>query len=89
MIGILVCVGSACHLKGSYNVINRLQQLIDEKGLGDAVEVKAALCLGKCTGGVSVQIEGEETLSLTPETLEGFFDENIIDRVRSVNRPKP
>ncbi|MEI3163350.1 MAG: (2Fe-2S) ferredoxin domain-containing protein [Lachnospirales bacterium] len=35
MIKISVCIGSACHLKGSYNVINGIQQAIEKNGLSD------------------------------------------------------
>jgi len=31
MLEIKICVGSSCHLKGSYNVINEFQHLIEEK----------------------------------------------------------
>ena len=30
MIKISVCIGSACHLKGSYNVINGFQHVIEK-----------------------------------------------------------
>ena len=41
-----ICIGSACHLKGSYEVIEIFQQLIKEKELNDFIELKAAFCLG-------------------------------------------
>ena len=45
MIVINVCIGSACHIKGSYNVINSLQQLTEEYGVTDKVDTRAAFCL--------------------------------------------
>ena len=45
MIIINVCIGSACHIKGSYNVINSLQQLTEEHGLTDEVDTRGASCL--------------------------------------------
>ena len=38
MTTIYVCIGSACHLKGSYDIINRLQALIAKQELGERVE---------------------------------------------------
>ena len=32
---ITVCIGSSCHIKGSRQVVERLQELIAEKGLKD------------------------------------------------------
>jgi len=41
MLEIKICVGSSCHLKGSYNVINEFQHLIEEKALHDKIDIKA------------------------------------------------
>ncbi|MGN0592047.1 MAG: (2Fe-2S) ferredoxin domain-containing protein, partial [Ruminococcus sp.] len=35
MVELNVCIGSSCHLKGSYNIIHTFQHLIEEKGLHD------------------------------------------------------
>ena len=36
-----VCIGSSCHLKGSYNVIQVFQKMIEENSLHDKVEFSA------------------------------------------------
>ena len=41
-----VCIGSACHLKGSYEIINILKKAIERDGNSDKVNVKASFCLG-------------------------------------------
>ncbi|OFI07257.1 NADH dehydrogenase subunit E [Clostridium acetireducens DSM 10703] len=81
MINVEVCVGSACHLKGAYNVINKLQKLIDNKGLKNKVTVKAAFCLGNCTNAVSVKINNEGVLSVSEDNVEEFFEKNIAGRL--------
>ncbi len=83
MINIYICVGSACHLKGSYNIINQMQDIINEKKLNDKVVIKAALCLGKCTSAVSVKVEDEEVISLSIGSVRDFFEKNIIPRLNS------
>ena len=45
MVEVSVCIGSSCHLKGSYNVIQAFQQMIEENGLHDKVDFKATLCM--------------------------------------------
>ena len=82
MLNIYVCVGSACHLKGSYDIINRLQRLIAEKQLEEKVVVKAALCLGRCTGAVSARVNEDEFVSLSGENVEGFID-SIVEKLES------
>ncbi|MBP1763464.1 MAG: (2Fe-2S) ferredoxin protein [Firmicutes bacterium] len=81
MMKIDVCIGSACHLKGSYNVINSLQLLAEEYGLADQIEVQAAFCLGHCTQGVSVQIDGGEVQSVSGLTAREFFTNTVLPKL--------
>ncbi|WP_461205691.1 (2Fe-2S) ferredoxin domain-containing protein [Clostridium sp. DL1XJH146] len=81
MTNLHVCVGSACHVKGSYNVINTFQQIIEEENLSDKVVVKAIFCLGKCTEGVSVKIDDGEIYAVTGITARKFFKENVLPRL--------
>lgn len=81
MLTIHVCIGSACHVKGAYNVINKLQDLIEERKLGEKVTVKAALCLGECTEAVSVRIDEEEVLQVTEKNIVGFFNEHVMSKL--------
>ncbi|MGF7057620.1 (2Fe-2S) ferredoxin domain-containing protein [Brassicibacter mesophilus] len=81
MVTINVCIGSACHLKGAYNVIKGLQKIIDEKHLEEKVTVKAAFCLGECTKAVSVKVDDDKVVSVSEETVEEFFDNNVSGRL--------
>lgn len=82
MIEINVCIGSACHLKGSYDVIKRLQSMIDEKKLCEEVLVKAAFCLGECMQAVAVKIgEEEKVYSVNMKNVDEFFNERIQKEV--------
>ena len=41
---ITICIGSSCHLKGSRQIVEKLQQLVAENNLQDQVEeARAAL----------------------------------------------
>lgn len=75
-----VCIGSACHLKGSYEIINIFNQLIKDNNLTEKVVVKAAFCLGNCIGAVSVKVENQ-VYSVQPDNAEKFFNEKIRERV--------
>lgn len=78
MVTISICVGSACHLKGSYKVIEGLQRLIKENNASDKVEIKGAFCIGRCTEGVSVMVNDEEFFSLNENNVDSFFNETIM-----------
>ncbi len=81
MIEIHVCIGSACHLKGAYNVLEKLQRLIKSKGLENKVILKAAFCLKECTKAVSVRINDEKVVSLSEDDVDEFFQHSIIGRL--------
>ena len=70
---IKICIGSACHLKGSYDVIKNCQSYIEAHNLESIIELKSAFCLGKCSEAVSVQVDGAEIISIRPETAETFM----------------
>ncbi len=77
---VTVCIGSSCHLKGSRQVVEQLQYLIAENGLKDTVELGGTFCMGKCQLGVCVSVD-DEVHSVTPETVNEFFKENILNKL--------
>jgi len=76
-----VCIGSACHIKGSYNVISAFQQLIEEYKVFEQVELKAVFCLGHCQDAVSVQIDDSEVFSVSGATARQFFKDQVMTRL--------
>lgn len=77
MLDICICVGSACHLKGSYEVIDRLKECVKKNNLENNITIKAAFCLGNCTEAVSVKMN-DTIYSVDPSTAEEFFNEKVI-----------
>ncbi|MFH5836327.1 (2Fe-2S) ferredoxin domain-containing protein [Proteiniclasticum sp. C24MP] len=61
-----ICVGSSCHLKGSYEVVKEMENYIEKNDLSDEIRLRGSFCLGHCTEGVSVRMDGQ-VLSLSPE----------------------
>ena len=74
---VTVCIGSSCHIKGSRQVVDRLQQLISENNLGDKVELGGTFCMGNCQQGVCVT-DDDAFYSVTPDTVDEFFNNNVI-----------
>lgn len=77
---VTVCIGSSCHVKGSRQVVNQLQQLIKDNNLEDKVELAGTFCLGKCQQGVCVMVD-EDFHSVTPDSASDFFEEYIKVKV--------
>lgn len=77
---ITVCIGSSCHIKGSRQVVEQLQELIAEKNLKDKIELGGTFCMGKCQSGVCVEADGE-FFSVSPDTVKDFFENEVLPKL--------
>lgn len=82
MVDLKICVGSACHLKGSYDVIDAFKNCVRTRNVSGKIEIKAAFCLGHCTEAVSVMFM-DKIFSVNKETADKFFDEVVMESLRS------
>ena len=71
---VIICIGSSCHLKGSRQVVEKLQALVKENHLEDKVELGGTFCMGDCVDG--------EKHSVSPDTTEEFFQKEILAKVQ-------
>ena len=76
---VTVCIGSSCHLKGSRQVVERLQKLIADNNLQYKVELGGTFCMGKCQEGVCVNVN-DEFHSVSPQSVDNFFKTAILPR---------
>ena len=75
-----VCIGSACHLKGSYDIIKIFFFFFEENKLSEKLSVKASFCLGNCVGAVSVKFD-DKVYSVQPDTANEFFESVVREKV--------
>lgn len=78
---VIICIGSSCHLKGSRQVVEKLQALVKENHLEDKVELGGTFCMGDCVNGVNVTVDGEKH-SVSSDTTEEFFQKEILAKVQ-------
>lgn len=78
MRSLTICIGSACHIKGSHEVIDIFQKLILEYSLEEKIELNGSFCLKKCTDAVSVQRWDNKILSVSKENARCIFEDEII-----------
>lgn len=78
---ITICIGSSCHLKGSRQIVEQMQQLVAEHGLRDQIELKGTFCIGNCANGVCVSVDNE-VFSLKPENVRQFFETELLPSFR-------
>ena len=80
MLKITVCIGSSCHIKGSRQVVEELQNLIAENNLGEKVDLGGTFCMGKCQQGVCVTVN-DTFHSVTPDNVREFFNKEVLAKV--------
>lgn len=79
---VLVCVGSSCHLKGSYDIIELMKAAIAAHHLEDKITLKATFCLGKCAiSGVCIKVDDDIITGVTKNNFEEVFKTNILDKL--------
>lgn len=74
---ITICIGSSCHIKGSRQVVEKLQDLMEKNSLLDKVELSGTFCMGNCQKGVSANLD-DTLFSITPETVDDFFENQVL-----------
>ena len=76
---IQICVGSSCHLKGSAEIVELLNEAVKEYRLEDEITLAGSFCIGKCNRqGVTVQVDDEIHIGVTKETFKEFFNDNVL-----------
>lgn len=73
---IKVCVGSSCHLKGSYDVIEAFKEVLRKYDVEDIIELQASFCLGHCAKGVTALCNCSHTSTESPNVVK--VDEGYI-----------
>lgn len=77
---IQICVGSSCHIKGSPEIVELLQNAVAEYHLEDEITLAGSFCIGKCNRiGVTVQVDDDIHTGITKENFKEFFKENVLD----------
>lgn len=80
---IYVCIGSSCHLKGSYNIINGFKKLIAEHQLEEKVSLNASFCLGHCQNGVTIKINDQIVTGLNTDNVKDIFEEMVLKELQA------
>lgn len=83
MMLIQICVGSSCHLKGSQQIVEMLQEAVETYHLQDEITLAGSFCTGKCNReGVTIIIDDVVHTGLVPEHFSDFFQKEIYDVIR-------
>ena len=79
MLFVQICVGSSCHLKGSQDIVELMEDALKAHGIEDDVVLSGSFCIGKCNRvGVTVQVNDDIHVGITKENFREFFTNNIL-----------
>ena len=83
MIFVQICIGSSCHLKGSQDIVELMENAVAEYHLEEEVILSGSFCIGKCNRvGVTVQVNDDVHVGVTRENFKEFFQTNILDVIQ-------
>jgi NADH:ubiquinone oxidoreductase subunit E len=77
MMVITVCIGSGCHIKGSRQIIEILQDKMKAAGLDNQIELEACFCQGRCTEGVVVRFDDQVITGVTRDNIAAIFAQQL------------
>ncbi len=78
-----VCVGSSCHIKGSPEIVELLQNAITEYRLEEDITLVGSFCTGQCNRtGVTVVVDDTPHSGITRENFREFFREKILKNIK-------
>lgn len=75
---ISVCLGSACHLRGSRAVLAAFSALVARHKLEVILTLEGHFCTDRCTKGVVVTIDDEVITGVTREQVYDIFMEKVL-----------
>ncbi len=82
MVFVQICVGSSCYLKGSEEIVKRMQELIKQHNLEDEIILSGSFCANQCNRtGVTIHVDDDVFTGIVPASLDQFFEENILTRI--------
>jgi len=72
-----ICLGSSCFSRGNKDVTMFIKDYLRQHHLGDKVIFKGARCMGKCSNGPNLTINGKITEGVTLAGIESILEKEL------------
>jgi NADH:ubiquinone oxidoreductase subunit E len=72
-----ICLGSSCFSRGNKNVVNFIREYLRKNHLDDKVIFKGARCMGLCSNGPNLNINGVTIEGVTISKIEGILEKEL------------
>lgn len=80
MVEVVICVGSSCHMKGSYRVVKTFKEMAIEHGVSEKIHIKASFCMKNCVDGISTSVDDELISGINIANASDKFLEFILPK---------
>lgn len=84
---LFLCMGSACHQMGVYDVLPKLQALIKAHNLEESIELKGSFCLETCSQGIVMKFQDERFFNINPQNVETLFTDHMLPVIQAALAP--
>ncbi|PKN80922.1 MAG: NADH-quinone oxidoreductase subunit F [Candidatus Cloacimonetes bacterium HGW-Cloacimonetes-1] len=75
---ILICMGSSCFARENRENLRIIEDYLKSHGLTDSVHIDGSLCIGECSKGPNLVIDGTMYHGVDPEKLNEILDKELI-----------
>jgi len=72
-----ICLGSSCFSRGNKDVVNFIREYLRKNHLDDKVIFKGARCMGLCSNGPNLNINGVTIEGVTISKIEGILEKEL------------
>jgi NADH:ubiquinone oxidoreductase subunit E len=72
-----ICLGSSCFSRGNKDVVMFIREYLRKNHLDDKVIFKGARCMGRCSNGPNLNINGETIEDVTLSKIEGILEKEF------------
>ncbi|HUX95383.1 MAG TPA: (2Fe-2S) ferredoxin domain-containing protein [Bacteroidales bacterium] len=72
-----ICLGSSCFSRGNKDVVNFIRKYLRKNHLDDRVIFKGARCMGLCSNGPNLTINGVTIEGLSISQIENILEKEL------------
>ena len=72
-----ICLGSSCFSRGNKDVVMFIREYLKRNHLDDKIIFKGARCMGHCSNGPNLRINGITTEDVTLSKIEGILEREL------------
>jgi len=78
MTTIHICMGSSCFARENRENLRLIEDYLRANGMTDSVHIEGSLCMGECSRGPNITINGNPYYEVHSEDLPSILDKELL-----------